>query len=100
MAFSLSIISNKVILLFLIGCIIAFLAYLLLKNKNNIYYLSGLFCIILGAISNFIDRLTYGYVIDYIDVRFFTVLNMADMIITLGAFLIILALYFQPKLES
>ncbi|MAF37187.1 signal peptidase II [archaeon] len=37
-----------------------------------------------GAISNLIDRVRFGAVIDYIDVRWFTVFNLADAMITLG----------------
>lgn len=43
-----------------------------------------LFAVILGAISNFIDRLEYGYVIDYFDLKYFTVFNLADAVIIGG----------------
>lgn len=38
-----------------------------------------------GALGNFIDRLRLGYVIDYIDVHFWPVFNIADIMITAGA---------------
>lgn len=38
-----------------------------------------------GAVSNGVDRVVYGVVIDYLSVRWFTVLNLADIAITLGA---------------
>jgi lipoprotein signal peptidase len=44
----------------------------------------------LGALSNALDRLIYGYVIDYLDVLNFTVLNIADILISLSAFILIL----------
>lgn len=34
--------------------------------------------VILGAVSNLADRISHGYVIDYIDVPYFTVFNLAD----------------------
>lgn len=40
--------------------------------------------IILGAISNLFDRFAYGYVVDYLDVKYFTVLNIADIMIVCG----------------
>ncbi len=40
--------------------------------------------IIAGALSNLYDRLNYGYVIDYIDLSYFTVFNVADSMICLG----------------
>ena len=41
-----------------------------------------------GAIGNLFDRLTYGYVIDFIDFRVWPVFNVADSAITIGAVLI------------
>lgn len=37
--------------------------------------------ILLGSISNLIDRLYLGYVVDYLDLRHFTVFNLADVLI-------------------
>ena len=45
-----------------------------------------LFILILsGAISNLIDRFTYGCVVDFIDLKFWPVFNLADIFIVLGA---------------
>jgi|SRR3989338_7256471 len=38
-----------------------------------------------GAIGNLIDRLRFGYVVDFIDLRFWPVFNVADSCITIGA---------------
>ena len=38
-----------------------------------------------GAIGNIIDRHLYGHVIDFIDLRFWPVFNVADSAITVGA---------------
>ncbi len=37
-----------------------------------------------GALGNLTDRLHYGYVIDFIEVRFFPVFNVADSAIVIG----------------
>ena len=42
-----------------------------------------------GAIGNFIDRICYGYVIDYISVSIFPVFNLADIEIVIGIFLLV-----------
>ncbi len=51
--------------------------------------------IIGGAIGNALDRLVYGYVVDFIDVYYgkyhWPVFNLADMTITVGALGLILA---------
>ena len=41
-----------------------------------------------GAVGNLIDRLRLGYVIDFIDMRFWPVFNVADMSIVAGVFLL------------
>ena len=50
--------------------------------------------IIGGALGNFIDRIIYGYVIDFIDINLFgwnyPVFNIADMMIVIGVFLLVI----------
>jgi len=46
--------------------------------------------IISGAMSNFIERLNYGYVLDYLEIGFLPVFNLADLFICLGVIWIIL----------
>ena len=40
--------------------------------------------IIIGAISNLMDRIQYGGVIDFINVPHFTVFNLSDIYISIG----------------
>jgi len=49
-----------------------------------------LFAIVVGAASNLFDRFKYGYVIDYLDLKYFTVFNLADVMIVVGVFLLLL----------
>ncbi len=44
--------------------------------------------ILSGALGNLIDRLVFGYVIDFIDFRVWPVFNVADSAITIGAVLL------------
>lgn len=44
-----------------------------------------------GAVGNLIDRVRVGYVIDYIDLHFWPVFNIADIAITVGAGLLVIA---------
>lgn len=41
--------------------------------------------IIAGAFSNLLDRIHFGQVIDYFDLKYFTVFNLADIMIVCGA---------------
>lgn len=43
-----------------------------------------------GTVGNLIDRLSYGYVVDFIDVDFFATFNVADAGISVGAVLLAL----------
>lgn len=48
---------------------------------------------LLGVVSNFIDRLKLGAVIDYIDVGFFTIFNLSDVMICCSALILIFLFY-------
>ncbi|MGI6082311.1 MAG: signal peptidase II [Limnochordia bacterium] len=49
----------------------------------------GLSLALTGTVGNLIDRIRYGSVIDFLDVPFFTVFNIADCCIVIGFGLII-----------
>ncbi len=74
---------------------IVLLAYNIFYYKSNEEKLSRLYIIAFslilgGAIGNLIDRIVYGYVIDFIDFRIWPVFNIADSAITVGAIIIAL----------
>jgi len=71
--------------------IIIITAYLLLVKLRPLER-TAFSLILLGAISNLIDRLQYGYVIDYFDLKWFTIFNLADVLITLGTIFLIFSL--------
>lgn len=74
------------ILLFCNTIIILFLIYYWLKLvKNDNIKIAGLLTfLIFGAISNMVDRLKYSYVVDYFDLKYFTVFNLADVMIVIS----------------
>ena len=61
-----------------------------LKEENILFY--ALIFLLAGTIGNLIDRLFLGYVVDFIDLGFFPVFNIADMSNSLAAFLILISL--------
>lgn len=60
-----------------------------IKEKNRIDEVIAWGAIMLGAFSNLNDRLSYGYVVDYLEISYLTALNIADILISAGAFYII-----------
>ncbi|MFC1656272.1 signal peptidase II [Patescibacteria group bacterium] len=56
-------------------------------NKLSVQIISG--CIAGAALSNFIDRVIYQHVVDYIAVSIYPVFNIADAFITVGIFLLV-----------
>ncbi len=61
------------------------------KEHSNFYLQAGL--VAGGASANLLDRLRYGYVIDFIDFRIWPVFNFADAAITVGAVLFVLKVW-------
>lgn len=60
------------------------------KNKKSGFgvYAFSLSLILGGALGNLIDRISYGYVIDFLDFHIWPVFNIADSAITVGAVLL------------
>ncbi len=92
LAFSLPFNSSWAVILIII-IIVALLYYFVSLLYRNSFNEAGiLLFIIFGAASNLYDRLKYGYVIDYLDLKYFTVFNLADVMIVIG----IISLFIFP----
>jgi len=61
-------------------------------RKDRIYRIA-LVLILGGGLSNLIDRISLGYVIDFIDFRIWPVFNIADSAITIGAVVLAYAIF-------
>ncbi|MCD8003661.1 MAG: signal peptidase II [Clostridia bacterium] len=82
---------------------IVIIAAWLVKYGSEDAFLSICLSMVLGGgIGNMIDRVLYGYVVDFIDVRLinFAVFNIADSFVTVGAFLMIIYLLRDLILQS
>jgi lipoprotein signal peptidase len=53
-----------------------------------------------GAVGNLIDRITFGYVIDFLDFRIWPVFNIADAAITIGAFILAIRLLLNKRCST
>ncbi len=77
---------------------IAVTVYFFVERRNITYPATvGLSLIVAGGIGNAIDRFTMGYVIDFIEFAFidFPVFNVADIGVTCGFAIILVALVFD-----
>ena len=97
-----SILKGKRVFFIIMTIVVVFLiVYYLLKNK--VYWVEkySLLLIISGAVGNLIDRIMYGYVIDFLDFIIFgydfPVFNIADSFITIGAIGLIVSILFLNK---
>ena len=70
-----------------------FLWLMKLKKKGSL----GIAFIIAGTGGNLLDRIFKGGVIDFIDVKFWSIFNLADIFITVGAVLLCISLIFSRK---
>lgn len=71
-----------------------------LKNKaNSIILKLSLSLILGGSVGNLIDRLRFGFVIDFLDLRNWPVFNIADSVITIAALFLTWELLFRKNVS-
>ena len=89
--------------LFSIIAIVAsvWIVWLLRRHAGETLFALALSLILGGALGNLIDRIAYGYVVDFLsfhwDEYYFPAFNVADSAITCGAFLLILDSFKEKK---
>lgn len=86
----------NILLIIIITGLMIWLLKVIKKPENN-YLIFGLVLILLGALSNLLDRFAYGYVIDYFYLKYFSVFNLADAGISIGAILALIGLNKKPS---
>ena len=87
-----------IVAVFVCGVILCWIHRLPIQRLGRITALS---LILGGAIGNLVDRIYYGYVVDFIDLHInqyhWPVFNIADTAITVGAIVLIILLWLQPS---
>ena len=92
---------NNLLLIIVSSCfIVLLLFYVLHYLKTNIFLQTAAALIAGGALGNFIDRISRGYVIDFFDLKYFSVFNTADIMINLGVALLIIDMLFREKSKA
>lgn len=93
------ILQNKTILLALVTLLVILgMIYYIIKYKPKSKLVRISFALIIsGALGNLYDRLFYKYVVDFIllhykDVYYFPTFNVADMLVVLGTFVLMISI--------
>jgi len=81
--------------------IVAIIALILFKFPIKQRILgNGLAMILGGALGNLIDRLRFGYVVDFLDFRVWPVFNIADCLIVVGVIILAYIIMFHPDNQT
>ncbi len=94
---SFSFLNGSIYLIILLSIIaLSYLVYLKKDYLNTKFINSGLLLVFIGGIGNLIDRVHYGYVIDYLKVNIenlnFPIFNIADIFVSIGFILVIVGI--------
>ncbi len=82
---------SGIFLYFLLTVVILLVVLMLVKayRKEKTVDVFSWTMILAGAFSNVFDRFKYGSVVDYFDLSFFTVFNLADAMIFIGVVILV-----------
>lgn len=89
------------LILITVAITIGILIYLYKLRKTAYWSLMlSLSLIVAGGVGNIIDRLSLGYVVDFLDLRVWPIFNLADIYVCTGCALLVIYVFFiEPKLN-
>ena len=89
-----------------IGVIIGIIYFYHKEAKGKPFFQVSLMLLLGGAIGNFIDRLYYGEVVDFVDVLIpimnyhFPIFNIADAALTIAVIMLLIAMIMEDRAEK
>ena len=88
------------ILIFVASLVVILICFLLIKSNKKFEKLAY-FVVIIGALSNILDRLINTYVVDFISLHYknyyWPAFNLADIYITIGIIMLIMSFFIKSK---
>ena len=94
---------NKALLIGLCAVILTLICFVIYKWKPKKWVEKIAFGMIIGgAIGNVVDRIMYGFVIDFLDFRLinYPIFNLADCFVVVGAIMLCIYIVFFDKKED
>jgi len=83
------------------AAILGYMVIAQIKKKTNPMELWSLALILSGGIGNFIDRVRFGYVVDFFDFRVWPIFNVADIAVCCGCGLLVFyVLIWEPRMAK
>lgn len=79
---------------------IAFIFVILIGNITKPRWPIPIFLILAGGISNLIDRIIYGGVVDYFDIKIIPIFNIADILISIGVIWLVILILVQSTAQN
>jgi signal peptidase II len=81
------------LIVFLVVSALIFLSFVWWQNliAGNLKLLLATSLVMVGALSNLLDRAILGYVVDYVNIFFWPIFNLADCLIVAGVLLYLLS---------
>ena len=100
-----SILENKIPLIIMMTILVIFLIFKYLKDNEQTSFEKICYGLVIGgAVGNLLDRIVYGYVIDFLDFHIFSyhfpIFNISDTFIVIGILLLLLISLKESKKES
>ena len=89
---------------FILYPLLVFIFYFVVSNliftyqKRKIVEFSSFALIFIGALSNILDRINYSFIVDYLDFFSLSVINLADLMISVGVIILISPKIFGSRL--
>lgn len=93
------VLQNAQILFIIVTAVILLiiLVYFIVSHSKNVLLRISLILIMAGGVGNLIDRVRQGYVVDFIDLKFWPVFNVSDMSVVVGSILLAYYILFRYK---
>ncbi|MFW6381646.1 MAG: signal peptidase II [Bacillota bacterium] len=87
---------NYIFIIFSLVVLAFFIYHIVTGRIDSLLFRIASGLLLGGAMGNLLDRIIHGYVIDYLDFRFWPVFNVADVSVVVGVLLMLIFIFQAP----